>query len=68
MELLSGPLADAAIELDVRRIELRLAWLQEAIQTLDQSGNFFPIEMAVVVIQIVEIAPSPVLAARRSVP
>src|SRR6266436_1251004 len=39
VELLSGPLSDAAVEPDVGRVELFLAGLQKRVQALDQSRN-----------------------------
>ena len=55
VELLTCPAADKAVELDIRRIQLRLAWLQHVVQTIDQSGYLVAIQVAVVIIQIVKI-------------
>src|SRR5271163_2988748 len=55
MIFLSSPASDVAIEVQVRSVELLFTRLQEGIQALDQSRDFFTIEMAVVVVQVVEI-------------
>ena len=55
MEFLAGPFADRAIEFDVRRVQLGLAGLSEALKRSISPAHFIAIEIAVVVVQIVEI-------------
>src|SRR5271166_6685580 len=43
VELLPRPLSDGTVELDMRRIELRLARLQRTVEALDQPCNFVAI-------------------------
>ena len=56
VEFLVGPAPDEAIELDVWRIELCLARLQVAVNSLYQSCYFVAIEKAIVVIKIVQVS------------
>ena len=55
VEFLASPFSDGAIELDVGRVEFRLARLQRAVEAFDQSSHFVAIEIAVVVVQVVEV-------------
>src|ERR1035438_3870482 len=53
--LLACPFSNAAIKVNVGRVELLLAWLQGHVQSLDQSSNFLTIEVAAVVVQVVQV-------------
>src|ERR1700687_1021790 len=53
--LLPCPLYNVAVKADVRRIELLLALLQKSVQALDQPRNFLPIQVAAVIVKVVEV-------------
>ena len=55
VEFLASPTANGAIELNVRRVKLGLAGLERTIETLDQSGYFVTVKIAIVVVQVVEV-------------
>src|SRR5579862_4895925 len=55
VKLLSRAFTYGTIEFDIGRIELGLARLQISIKALDQSSHLVAIEVAVVVVQVVEI-------------
>src|SRR5208283_5497619 len=61
MELLSLPTSNLPIELDVRRVKLRLTSLQRSVEALNQSCHFVTIEIPVVIVQIVEVGSMRVL-------
>ena len=55
VKFLPGPLPNGAIELDVWRVQLRLARLERTVEALDQSSHFVAIKIAVVVVQVIQI-------------
>src|SRR5580693_6742701 len=55
VKLLSRPATDLAIEFDVRRVQFRLPGLQSDIESLNQSRDLVAIEVAVVIVQIVQV-------------
>src|SRR5258705_2147631 len=55
VELLPCPSPDVPVELHVGSIELLLARFQKCVQAINESGHFFVVEMAIVVVEIVEV-------------
>src|SRR5208337_4103043 len=55
MEARSRPAPDAAVELEVGRVVLFLPRPQEGVQALNQSRDFLPVEVTVVVVEVVKV-------------
>ena len=55
MKLLIRPLADHAIELNIRCVKLRLSGFQYSVEAVDQASHLVAIQIAVVVVKIVQI-------------
>src|SRR5450631_1301195 len=55
VELLPRPLPDGTIEFDVRRIQFWFTGCERTVETLDQPRHFVTIEVAVVIVQIIEV-------------